>query len=481
MGRITAAALVFLLLFSCVVNADGEGIPYRGYNYDYWGEAVPSPAPYVPEDSISGRDIGVGNFSQASDLFVTSDRIYIADTGNDRLVVVNHHWELVKVINTFENNGAEDKLSAPTGIYVTEDNNIYVADQGNQRIIVLDEQEQVVFQLSDPHSESFDSDFTFIPEKVAVDYAGRIYVVATGVFEGIMNFDDEGDFLGYQGTINVTVNPVDIIWRTLSTKAQREKQVLFIPTEFTNMDMDDDGFIYTTNVDMDSDENIKRLNPHGDDVLRRPENAEVDGDRFYLPPRMDYGGPSRFGDIEVRNDGIYSVLDTRRGRIFTYSHEGDLMYIFGTLGNQVGSFKKPVAIESMKDKLLVLDQERGEITQFEATEYGGLIDQAIRYRYQGDEKASVDLWYDILKLNSNLELAYVGIGKSLLANGLNRKAMDYFELGMDQKYYSIAYKRYRNQWMKDNLGWMLTLAVFGIFFGVILRKSKRRKVSPRYE
>lgn len=481
MKKTISLMMMILIMMSMGLTGFCDDVPYDGYTYDYWGEAVPAPEAFVPESSISGDALGIGAFNQPSDIFVSDTSIYIVDTGNNRIVVLDYDWQVVDIIDTFSNEGIMDTFLNPTGIFVSRENLIYVADRDNGRVVVLDMDYNVVFELKNPTSESFSSGFEFIPEKVAVDYAGRIFVIGNGVFEGIMSFDDSGAFFGYQGTIKVSVSPADIIWRALSTKAQREKQVLFIPTEFTNLDMDQDGFIYTTNVDLESDENIKRLNPSGKDVLKRPETSDVDGDTFYLPVSMSYGGPSKFVDIEVRSDGIYSVLDSRRGRIFTYSHEGDLMYVFGTLGNQVGSFKKPVAIESLGDTLLVLDQERGEITSFLPTDYGSLIDQAIRYRYQGNEAASVDLWYEVIQLNSNLELAYVGIGKSLLAQGENKEAMEYFKLGMDQEYYSIAYKRYRNAFLKRNLGPILTAISVLVIVFVTAKVIKKRKGLSVYE
>ena len=41
-------------------------------------------------------------------------------------------------------------------------------------------------------------------------------------------------------------------------------------------------------------------------------------------------------------------------------------------------------------------------------------------RYDGDEASAVALWREVLKLDSNFELAYVGIGKSYLAAGDNK-------------------------------------------------------------
>lgn len=54
-----------------------------------------------------------------------------------------------------------------------------------------------------------------------------------------------------------------------------------------------------------------------------------------------YSGASRIIDVVVREKGIYSVIDSTRGRIFTYDHEGNLLYIFGGIGSQEGTFDTP--------------------------------------------------------------------------------------------------------------------------------------------
>ena len=73
------------------------------------------------------------------------------------------------------------------------------------------------------------------------------------------------------------------------------------------------------------------------------------------------------------------------------------------------------------------------------------------------------------------ELANNGIGKAYLTAGDNEKAMHYFELGMNKEYYSIAFKRYRNMILAENLGWILTGAIVLIVAGFVFKKIKNRK------
>ena len=154
---------------------------------------------------------------------------------------------------------------------------------------------------------------------------------------------------------------------------------------------------------------------------------------------------------------IYSLIDSRRGRVFTYDHEGNLLYIFGGLGTQRGTFTTPVAIEAVGGNILVLDAFRAAILVFGETEYGALINDAVALRYDGDETLAVAKWEAVLALDELNELANVGIGKAYLAAGDNEQAMVYLKRGMNKSYYSVAFKRYRNAILRENLGLILTV------------------------
>ena len=55
------------------------------------------------------------------------------------------------------------------------------------------------------------------------------------------------------------------------------------------------------------------------------------------------------------------------------------------------------------------------------------------------------------ELDENNELANVGIGKAYLTSGDNKAAMKYLKFGMSRRYYSIAFKRYRDEILKNGL------------------------------
>ncbi|MBQ9198257.1 MAG: gluconolactonase [Clostridia bacterium] len=471
--------LLLCLLPSCGLANDS--LPYDCYNYDYWNNILYTPAPYVPDGSISGASLlweggALGAFRSPQDLCVSPEgRIYIADTGNNRIVVLADDLKTVlQVIDGFEAEGQKQTFSSPSGVAVSQNRQLYVADSQNHRIVVLELDGTFVKYVQNPQSEVLDEGYTFTPLKVSVDYADRVYCVAQNMFQGIMVFTAEGDFTGFFGTISVKISLWEKFWRKFSTKEERSKQQLFIPTEFTGIDVDDEGFVYASNKDTEGVQAVRRLNPKGQDVIRKGQKENLGGDLFF-GMAGNYAGPSQIVDVVYRDHGIYSLLDAKRGRIFTYDHEGNLLYIFGGIGTQEGTFRTPAAIEQFGSRLLVLDSQQANVNIFAETEYGALINQAVSLRYNGDEAQAVPLWSEVLRLDENNELANAGIGKAYLSAGDNEKAMTYLRRGMNRAYYSVAFKRWRNEALRDNISYLLT----GLIVLIALIVLTRRVILPR--
>lgn len=466
--------LILLLLLSVQTLSVSAEVPYHTYTYDYWEDVVNIPAPYTPDLTITGQDLESGQFNNPQDITVTDDgRVFVADTGNNRIVVLDHDFNYIDVIDSFNADGAAETFNTPSGVFVTDKNELYIADSNNNRIVVLDDSYNLVKTIQDPQSEILGDDFVFTPLKVVVDYADRVYVISNNMYQGIMTFNESGQFNGFSGTINVSLSFSQKVWRLLSTREQRARQVLYIPTEFTGMDVDPDGFIYASNIDTLGEQAVRRLNPKGQDVIKTSPRNDLGGDVRY-PLRGSYSGPSTFTDVVYRGNGVYSTLDSNRGRIFTYDDEGNLLYVFGGMGTQKGTFRRPAAIDKLGEDLIVLDAGNNAILSFEPSHYGSLINQAVEQRYLGDETETVALWQEVLKLDANNEMAYIGIGKSHLANGDNGLAVEYLSRGRDRNYYSIAYRRYRNEIMQDNFNLIMTVIVAGVVLYMIYRYLNKR-------
>lgn len=478
--------LSFCLAVLTAVLMTGEDVsastlPYDSYNYDYREYIHMTPAPYIPAGSIGGENLAyngepIGRFVTPQDLCQADDgQIYIADTGNNRIVVLNREMnKVVNIITTFDNNGTEDSFNQPYGVCVSENGQVYVADSQNRRVVVLEKDGTLVKIVANPQSESLEDGYVFTPLKVTVDYADRIYVIAQNMFEGIMVFESNGNFSSFFGTIDVKISLWEKFWKRIATKEERSKQQLYIPTEFTGIDIDPDGFVYATNIDSNGEQGVRRLNPRGEDVIKKGENKNVGGD-LWTEGSTEYAGPSQFTDVVYRQNGIYSCLDRKRGRVFTYDHEGNLLYVFGGLGTQEGTFSLPASIEDIGGKIVVLDATRAQIVSFEETEYGRLINEAVALRYDGDEAEAVELWRRVLELDENNELANTGIGKAYLTAGDYVNAMKYLKLGMNRDYYSIAYRRYRNGKLTENASYFLTGVLVLIVAWKVVKYIRNKK------
>lgn len=465
-------------------------VPYTSYTYDFWGEAVPAPQAYLPTRFIRGTDLGVGAFRDPRDIHVSPEgNVYIADTGNNRVVVLDQEWRVIRVIETFDHEGQEDRFSQPRGLHVTSDESLYVADTGNGRIVQFDRDGQFVRVIGPPTSDLpgvFSAGFTYRPLKVGVDQYGRIFVISQNLFEGLISFSQDGQFRGFVGAPRVTPNFVDYIWSRLATKEQRAQMQVFLPTEYTNLDLDPQGFIYATVIDReDADDGgqrhdrVKLLNAKGEDLLRRIG---------FHPPIGDVQFPSRWSnatrrssstldDVTVHELGVYSVLDSNRGRVFTYDSNGNLLFVFGYRGEDHGQVMQPVALTHMGKNMLVLDAQQRGILLFEPTDYALLIWAALDAYHRGNYAETEAIWRKVLERNANYDLAYTGIGRSLLRREEYAEAMYYFKLGNNRREYSEAFDLYRRGVIYEHFGTAaLVILAAGVLVGVVRRRVRPGRV-----
>jgi len=487
-NRLTIKRYIFIIFILLIIFINGKpilanystAVPYNSYVYNFWDEPVSSPQAYIPSKQIKGVDLEIGQIENPRDMFVheESSQIHILDSGNNRIVIVDENFELVNIIESFENNGSSDSLNEPRGIFVTSEGNIYIADTENRRIVELDKSGSFIREIKNPAetADSLSDDFVFRPNKIAVDPAGRINVIVANVYQGIMQFDGDGTFTGFFGSPQVTPSPADLFWRNIATDEQRRGLRLFIPTEFTNVHIGDDGFLLATiGYREEDDEAIRKLNPAGINVLRETGFQEPLGDHF----SDDEISSSMFVDITDQDNGIYSVLDRRRGRIFTYDDNSRLLYIFGGRGERKGLFTNPVAIEYRGKDILVLDNETGYINVFEPTRYAEYVIQAIEYYNDGRYQQSKNMWAEVLELNSNLDLAYTGLGRIYFMENEHQTAMELFESGNDRENYSGAFRFYREKIIAKNF----SNIIYGILILILilfLYKTIRRKYSSLF-
>ncbi|MDR3020413.1 MAG: hypothetical protein LBU66_05865 [Treponema sp.] len=430
------------------------------YNYDFWREQVASPDAYRVSAYILGTTLGIDNFRNPQGLFVRENRIYICDSGNNRIVLIEVEENGDHVLsNVFSNviiDGEVSDFNNPMDLFEDRDGSIYITDTDNQRLLKLDRNWNYVYSITKPDDESFGEDFEFLPVKLAVDFAGRIFVQARNINKGLLEFDNRGEFVGYMGANKVHVSIIDYAWKMISTQAQRARMDLFVPTEYSNVALDMEGFIYVTNSSGQTDP-VRRLNAMGQDILIRNGYEDPVGDLAY-GNAAGILGRSRFIDVTAFANDSYACFDRTRGRIFVYDFQGNLLYAFGGVGNREGSFVQPAALEKMGYALYALDARTSALTRFDLTGYGLMINNALNEYKAGRYESSAKIWENVLKMNGNYDLAYIGIGRAALRQQEFQKAMRYYKLKHFREGYGKAFQLYRKQWMEENL-WKLLLVI----------------------
>ena len=235
-----------------------------------------------------------------------------------------------------------------------------------------------------------------------------------------------------------------------------------------------EGDMVEADLDNGSAQAVRRLNMLGNDILVRNGNWYVIGD-IYWGSGGGYSGPSLLTDITAMENDVYVAVDKVRGRIFGYDDQGRLLYAFGGNGNMDGYFIRPSAIANMGHDLFILDEVDCSITLFTPTEFGQHIYNAIEYFQDGFYEESGNEWREVLKLNGNYDLAFIGIGRSLLQAEQYKEAMEYFELKWDRDNYSRAFKQYRKEWVEENIVLLFIGAFVVLVLPLIIGKIKSIK------
>lgn len=455
--------LAVLCIGLCLSFSCSAAVPYTSYNYDSTGNIVKSGDIYEPQDVISGEGMGLGGFTSPADLFVAGDVLYVLDSGNNRIVKQDLTTDTASEI-FFTDGGAEVSLAKAAGIYVDAENRIYVADSENGCVWVADTFGTVINKITKPDSQYFDQDLEFLPRRVTGDSVGNIYVQCTGVYEGLVIFNENFAFSGFFGSEKVQTTAEllqSYFWKQLMTSEQKEAMANYVPSEIYSMDMSSENFLYTITPGSiisglkykSSADSIRCLNPKGSDVLESFMPPDVkrtfENDNKYL----------NFIDIVYSESGYINVLDNKQGKVYQFDNNMQLVSAFAGLGSFVGTFSQPCAIECYNDSILVLDSAKNNITVFSLTAMGKTVHTALEAYNNGDYAASLEPWLTVVEENPNFQLAYIGIGNALYNEADYEQAMHYYELARYTEGYSRAYKEYRITAMRDNFVWILVALI----------------------
>ena len=505
------------------------------YIYNFYGEPVDAPVAYAHIKTLGADDVGADILTyEPVDLFQRNGYVYVLDRGGNQIIVLDENYKVTKTIRSLKNSPAtaedpgytipelnKNKYDAlgnasidpemtaanaysfnyPSGIYVTEDGLIYVADTNNRRVVVCDINGYVKQVYQSVKVSVLGKSYIFKPLKLIVDRAGGMQVIAYAVNRGIMELDNTGVFTNFVGAPKVEMNPMDWFWRMLATEEQRKKLVTYVPTEYNNISQDYRGFMYVTISAIDSASlvsaavgktdpdtaPVSKLNTSGIDILRRNGIFPVIGDLDFTLETTP-----QIVDAAAYDNGCFTILDQRSGRFFVYDNDCNLIFISGGKGSQQGRTSTPYSIVINGDHVVVSDVGSRSIVIYEMTDYAKTVFSALDSHIAGDYDVSSDYWKEVIAYNSNMYIAYIGLGKAEMRTAMTlyyddsrlehyQNALDYFEVANETTYYSQAFKELQRASMEENFALIaisiivLVVGLFVLYFVLKTRKSKRRK------
>ena len=494
-----AKILVFVMMLLMVLPmAVSAIVPYETYTYDIDGFSVPSPHAYVPEVYVDSAYINelsgklTAKVEEPTD--IESDlagNVYITDKGTNRIVILDDEYRLKHEIVEFVNfSGVLDTFNKPTSTFVVDEGDykgLYVCDQGNDRILVFDlDTYEITREINKPKSTLLVDD-GYSPKSCVVDKYGRLYVAASARYEGIMVMTLEGKLINFIGAPKVSVSAADALKNMLSSAA--ENLNTNISTTFDSLDLDyiSQEFVYATcTYPADEKDNqmaammsndatyspTRLLNAKGKDIMNR--------NGFFLPAgevamfiasvtadEETPKGASNIVDITSGPNGIWSIIDSARCKVYTYDSDGSLLYIFGDIGDQLGNLSLATAITYQGDKILVLDGKNDSFTVYRKTAYAKLLDEAIELQNLGEYDNAVEKWKEVLARNNNFDTAYVAIGKAYHRSGEYSTSIKYFQNAYDTENYALAFKEVRKEAMEI---WFIPIIVLVVVFFVLFGK-----------
>lgn len=471
--RIIATAAVGMLLCGCALPcAAASSATSESYTYTASGDVVPDKEIYEAIQHISGEQTGSQSWSLPEDLFIYNDRYYVSDTGNGRVVVLDSDFSFLFEIAQLQNDETgSGRLSGPKGVFANECG-ILICDNGNQRVVLTDEQGNVLQTYEKPDTAVL-ADIVYKPIQAVMDEYHNVYVLASGVYQGFVQYDLEGNFQGFFGSNNIESSAelvLSRLWKKFFGNDASKTMARDIPLEYNSAHIDENGFIFSTIFQTDTgSNNVKQLNARGVNILTHLQDGNAYdrnryGDQY---EQVVKGTVQRTNLIDVTADknGVITVLDGTWGRLFQYNTDGDLLGVFGGIGSTMGHFSAPSAVEENNGLYYVLDRLTGSITVFRPTAYRTLLGEALVYYEEGAYQESIDMWQEVLKYNSGISLAYKSIGKAYMQQQQYEVALEYLQNAGDRESYSMVLGQLRQQFFQKNIWWLLIVGI-GVIVGL---------------
>jgi tetratricopeptide (TPR) repeat protein len=385
-------------------------------------------------------------------MFITEDGlIYVADTGNGRIVKLNANYEVETIYG-------EEELQGPTGLFVDDEGTIFVADARQDMIFIFDADGNVVNSFGRPSEPLFGQNRQFLPRKIAVDARENLYIISEGSVNGIVQMNTKGNFIGYFGANTATMSLKMILQRMFLTEEQLAQFIRNEAASPSNLTIDHQSLLFTVTAGTNDWESIRRYTISGKNVF------------------PDIWGSTTFRDIDVNENGLVLAVDAD-GFLVEYDLNGTMLFVFGAKdnGNQrLGTLKNPTAVGRFGELIYVLDKDKNALVVYETTSFAREVHEGVRLYIDGFYREAMPYFEEILDFNGSLIMAYQGIADAYFKAGDYPNALTNYRYAEDRSGYSQAFWELRNVVLQQYLSQVfLGLIGFSLVFQVGKRFERR--------
>lgn len=137
--------------------------PYQNYTYDYNEKSSIEPQAYIPVRTIGPKELGT-SLNEPQDLFIKGDRLYIADTGHNRILITDLHFRKRKSSRAFSTREKPIPFKkARRRVRHAGQSAVLWADTENARLVEFDEQLRFVRVIGRPQTPLLTDSATYRP------------------------------------------------------------------------------------------------------------------------------------------------------------------------------------------------------------------------------------------------------------------------------------------------------------------------------
>jgi len=451
MKKLALFLVGLLLLLACAGAFSGVASalsPYTTWTMGPGGRLFLTQDAYIPIEEIDLPLAGPDELFFAPDGF-----LYVADTGNGRIVKLDHNFEIAAEFG-------KGILEAPTGLFIDADGVFYIADARKNTIVILDSAGNLINEFGRPSEPLFGRRREFLPRKIVVDARKNLYIVSEGSVDGLVMMNTDGNFIGYFGANMAEMSFRMILQRIFLTREQLEQLVRNEAASPSNVAIDQRSLIYTVTAGTARNRSIRKFTIVGQNLFD------------------DVYGSSTFRDLHVSSaDGLLTAVDAS-GKIYEYDLNGSLLFVFGATdrGEQrLGMLANPSAIERRGNELYVLDKDKNAIVIYRATDFAERVHAGVRLYMEGLYEEAQPYFEEVLTYNGLFILAYQAIADAYFKQGAYAQALEVYRYAEDRNGYSEAFWELRNIVLQRHLGNGLVVLFSLWVAGSIFTRVERRR------